>query len=171
MNEIWKNLDIEGLEKYQVSNFGRVKNSNTNKLLKQQKNIYGYMQITLWQYNGMEKAKAKHFQVHRLILHTFNPIKNEHNLTVNHIDFNRSNNNINNLEWTTLKENTNKKQIKTTFYNSKGCFDDKGNFFNSFHEAGRFYNLSPNTIKRDCLGLTKRIEKYKNRNSRPFFHF
>lgn len=169
--EIWKNLDIKGLEKYQVSNLGRVKNSNTNKILKQQKNIYGYMCIMLWQYNGVDKAKPKRFQVHRLILHAFNPTKNESVLTVNHIDYDRSNNNINNLEWATFKENANKKQPKEKFYNSKGCFDNDGNFFNSFREAARFYNISPNTIKRDCLGLTKRIEKYKGRNERPTFHF
>lgn len=169
--EIWKSLDIKGLEKYQVSNFGRIKNSNTNKILKQQHNIYGYMCIVLWQYDGTEKAKAKRFQVHRLILHAFKPVKNENTLTVNHIDFNRSNNNINNLEWTTQKENANKKKPKQKYYNSKGCFDDKGNFFNSFREAGRFYNISPNTIKRDCLGLTTKTEKYKDRSTRPTFHF
>lgn len=169
--EIWKSLDIKGFEKYQISSFGRVKNSNTNKILKQQKNVYGYMCIMLWEYNGIDKAKPRRFQVHRLVLHVFKPNKNESLLTVNHIDFDRSNNKLDNLEWTTQKENANKKKPKQKYYNSKGCFDDKGNFFNSFREAGRFYNISPNTIKRDCLGLTTKIEKYKDRSARPTFHF
>ena len=38
--EVWKSLDFEGLEKYQVSNLGNIRNLNTGKILKQQKNIY-----------------------------------------------------------------------------------------------------------------------------------
>jgi hypothetical protein len=168
--EVWKALDFEGLEKYQVSNWGRVKNSNTGIILKQQKNMYGYMVVMLWKYNGKEKATPKQCQVHRLIAHAFKPAQNENSLIVNHIDFNRSNNNINNLEWCTAKENAEKKTPKEQFYNSQGCYDDKGNYFNSYHEAARFYNISPNTVKRDCLGLTTRIENYKGNGGRPTFH-
>ena len=128
------------------------------------------MVVMLWIYNGKEKAKPKQVQVHRLIAHTFKPVENEQELFVNHIDFNRSNNNINNLEWVTPKENAERKTPKTKFYNSKGCYDDKGNYFNSYREAGKFYNISLNTVKRDCLGLTTRIEKYKGRECRPTFH-
>lgn len=138
--------------------------------MKQQKNLYGYMVVMLWIYNGKEKAKPKQTQVHRLIAHVFKPVENEQELFINHIDFNRSNNNINNLEWVTPKENAERKTPKEKFYNSKGCYDDKGNYFNSYREAARFYNINPNTVKRDCLGLTTRIEKYKGRECRPTFH-
>lgn len=33
--------------------------------------------------------------------------------------------------------------------------DNYGNVFRSYREAGRFWGLAPNTIKRDCLGITK----------------
>lgn len=168
--EIWKNLKIEGLEKYQVSNMGRIKNTQTGLLLKPQKNIYGYMSVVLYKRIKYQKAKACSFRIHRLELQTFNPIDNMENLEVNHIDHNRSNNLLSNLEWVTTSENCLRKRQKSKFYNSKGCFDNKGNYFNSYREAGRFYNISPNTVKRDCLGLTTRIENYEGREGRPIFH-
>lgn len=170
MEEIWKNLTIEGLEKYQVSNCGRVRNANTGQLLKPQKNIYGYMAIMLYKRLKMQKAKPCSFRVHRLVLQTFKPAENMENLEVNHIDCDRSNNLLSNLEWVTPSENCQRKAPKEKFYNSKGCYDDKGNYFNSYREAGHFYNISPNTVKRDCLGLTTRIEKYEGRECRPTFH-
>lgn len=170
MEEIWKNLTIEGLEKYQVSNYGRIKNRNTGQLLKLQKNIYGYMTVLLYKCLKMQKAKPCSFRVHRLVLQTFNPVENMEELEVNHIDYNRSNNLLSNLEWVTPSENCQRKALKEKFYNSKGCYDDKGNYFNSYREAGRFYNISSNTVKRDCLGLTTRIENYEGREGRPMFH-
>ena len=44
MKEIWK--PIEGFEHYHISNYGRVINSITGKLLKQQNNGKGYMHVT-----------------------------------------------------------------------------------------------------------------------------
>jgi hypothetical protein len=43
--------------------------------------------------------------VHRLLLEHFNPIDNSDDLTVNHIDGDTLNNNLNNLQWTTRKQN------------------------------------------------------------------
>ena len=168
--EIWMSLDFKGLEKYEVSNCGQVRNKNTGKILKQQKNIYGYMTVMLWCYDGINKATAKQSQVHRLIAHAFKPNPDENFLVVNHINYDRSDNNIDNLEWVTPKENAERKTPKEKFYNSKGCYDNEGNYFNSYREAARFYNISPNTVKRDCLDLTTRIENYKGREGRPTFH-
>lgn len=170
VEEIWKNLNIQGLEKYQVSNYGRIRNENTSQLLKPQKNIYGYMSIVLYKNLKYKKAKPCSFRIHRLVLQAFNPVENMEKLEVNHIDCNRSNNILNNLEWVTCSENCQRKALKESYYNSKGCYDDKGNYFNSYREAGRFYNISPNTVKRDCLGLTTRIENYEGREGRPIFH-
>lgn len=35
-----------------------------------------------------------------------------------------------------------------------GVVDSLGNRFRSYREAGRYWGLSPNTIKNDCLGKT-----------------
>lgn len=146
---------------YSISNFGRIRNDRTNKILKAQKNIHGYMVILIY-----EEGKPKNRQIHRLLLETFKPCENMHKLQVNHIDHNRSNNYIDNLEWVTPSQNCNRKKDRV-FYNSKKCFDNFGNCFESFREAGRFYGISANTVKNDCLNKTKRQTKSRNVS----FHF
>lgn len=110
--EIWKDIPkYEGL--YQVSNFGNVK--SLDRIVKGKNNIErkikgkiilpfkgngGYLCVRLWKNNF-----APHFKVHRLILSTFYPIKNMEIYDVNHIDGNKQNNHINNLEWCTRQEN------------------------------------------------------------------
>lgn len=114
MNEIWK--DIKGYEGiYQVSNLGRVKAlervwySGRNGCTKRTKPEHimkyrlakntGYCLLKLVK-NGVEK----HVLVHRLVAETFIP--NPNNLPeVNHIDGNKENNCVDNLEWCTEKEN------------------------------------------------------------------
>lgn len=54
----------------------------------------GYYRIVLQTNQG-----RKTFQLHRLVLETFNPVNNCENLEVNHIDGDKSNNSLSNLEW------------------------------------------------------------------------
>lgn len=99
MKEIWK--DIPGYEgKYQVSNKGEIKNIKLNKYRKQRKDKDGYSIVDLF-YN-----KPKTFKVHRLVALSFIP--NPKNLPqINHIDGNKLNNRVNNLEWCTPSFNSN----------------------------------------------------------------
>lgn len=112
MKEIFK--DIKGYEGlYQISNLGRVKSLERDIklrqytkhvdafIMRQDLNKRGYLYIRLTK-NGKQKA----FRVHRLVAEAF--IDNPNSLSqVNHIDFNRTNNNVNNLEWVTPQDNTN----------------------------------------------------------------
>lgn len=108
MQEIWK--DIEGYEgKYQISNFGRVKSLvfRNNKYLIYREKILkpnigkdGYVRIGLRDKN----KKTKTYLVHRLVAQAFISDYNN-SLVVNHKDENKSNNNVLNLEWTTIREN------------------------------------------------------------------
>lgn len=119
MLEIWKDIkDYEGL--YQISNFGNIKrlehivfrkNPKNNKiktgykykerLLSLKNDKDGYKIIVLCKDN-----KVKNFRIHRLVAKTF--ISNPNNFKiVNHIDAIKSNNHFTNLEWCTIKYNTN----------------------------------------------------------------
>jgi len=95
--EEWK--DIIGYEKYyQISNFGNVKNIQTNKILVGDVNSSGYKRVVLY------KPIKKRFFIHRLVAIHFCDGYQE-NLVVNHKDGNKQNNCFNNLEWVTHSEN------------------------------------------------------------------
>lgn len=53
----------------------------------------------------LEDGTKKTFRVHRLVLLAFRPVKNSRELEVNHIDGNKINNCLENLEWCTSSEN------------------------------------------------------------------
>ena len=83
---------------YEVSNFGRVRNKKGH-IIKLQVGTYGYLQVNL-DFNGKNKTK----KVHRLVAKAFIP-NIENKPQVNHIDGNKKNNHINNLEWCTKSYN------------------------------------------------------------------
>lgn len=95
----WKLIEgFDGI--YSVSNYGDVKNNRTGRLMKQRKTEKGYLHINLTK-NGKRKA----MRINRLVAQVFIP-NPENKPQVNHIDFNRENNCVNNLEWVTAQENT-----------------------------------------------------------------
>lgn len=99
VNEEWR--DIEGYQGiYQVSNFGRVKSLKfgKEKILRPRKTRNGYLRVNL-----CKNEKLKGYYIHRLIATAFIP--NPMNLpTVNHIDEDKTNNNVTNLEWMNLSQ-------------------------------------------------------------------
>ena len=101
----WK--DIKGYEgKYQVSDTGKVRaldyhRTGRVKELKLWKTPLGYLMAELW-----KDAKGKKYMVHRLVYQTFiGDIPDD--LQVNHIDENKENNHVGNLNLMTSKENIN----------------------------------------------------------------
>ena len=105
MTEEWKDIkDYEGL--YQVSNWGRMMSLNyrktgKSKLMKLMKNKKGYLTVVFHK-NG----EYKRYLVHRLVAEHFIP--NPDNLPqVNHLDEDKTNNSVDNLEWCDNKENSN----------------------------------------------------------------
>lgn len=100
MNEIWKDL-AEFNDRYSISNLGRIYSNLSKKMLKQTRNK-GYLMIKIFNEDGT----IKRCSVHRLVASAF--IENPFDYPeINHIDENKENNCVNNLEWCTSKYNAN----------------------------------------------------------------
>lgn len=93
---------IKDFENYSICPKGQVTNTSTGRVLSASCNSQnGYPQVTLYKRNRGTK-----FYIHRLIALSFIP--NPDNLPeVNHIDSNRTNNSIDNLEWVSSSGNSN----------------------------------------------------------------
>lgn len=185
--EEWR--DIEGYEGlYQISNQGRLKSlkrviplhgKNQFSEFDAQKTIqerimnvsingYGYCQSSLYK-NGKFKTKL----IHQLVARAFIP-NPENKPTVNHIDGDKTNNCVDNLEWATSKEQTQHLMKELGF---KSVISDKcrkrqielhkkkvkrsdGMIFNSIKEASFGDNKLRRHISEVCLGKRKRAGGY-----------
>ena len=96
IEEIWR--CVPGFEEhYEASNFGRIRKI-CGKILKQS-NSHGYLSVRFTK----NKKRSIHLS-HRIIAKTF--IENTNNLPeINHIDANKKNNCLSNLEWCSRKHN------------------------------------------------------------------
>ena len=103
VHETERNAPIEGFPDYLVTSHGRVLSLKYGKMreLKPRKNNSGYYYVDLSK-NGKLHSKT----VHRLVAQAFIP-NPENKTEINHIDENKSNNCVSNLEWMTHKENLN----------------------------------------------------------------
>ena len=136
--EIWKKItDLPG---YSVSNKGRVKKDSTGQIMVLSKNG-GYCRITI----------SKH--VHRLVAEAFleKPDDSQKNW-VDHIDGNRSNNDVSNLRWVTPSENALSYGYHARIQNKKRKvrathLDGRTIIFDSRQDAAKHFNCSDSEIK------------------------
>ena len=145
-SEVWQQID--GFENYEVSSFGNIKNTKSNRILKAY-NRGGYYCVGL-----SKKGKLNTYDVHRIVAQTF--IQNlENKPQVNHKDKNSLKNNINNLEWVTNKENSIHRSsgVKQTtnqnveIYRINPTTNEKLEKYNSIEEGAKWVisqNLSSN---------------------------
>ena len=169
IEEIWK--DIEGYEGlYQVSSEGRIKSlsrltSNgrkiAEKILKPSNNGWGYLQVIL-----CKDGKHINHRIHRLVAQAFIP-NPENKPEVNHIDENKENNNVDNLEWVTSKENSNHGTHKERVAKAQSkpvmgiSLDGKSYlYFNSTMDAGRLGGFKQSAISACCRGERKTHKGY-----------
>jgi hypothetical protein len=102
---------VQGFENYSISNYGNVKNNN-NEVITQIR-MSGYKAISIKNAFGIGQLF-----IHRLV--AFHFLKNtENKRIVDHIDGDKSNNNMNNLRWVTYSENN--KNRKICKKNNTGC--------------------------------------------------
>lgn len=146
----WKK--IENLP-YSVNIYGAVRNDRTGKKIKPCKLRNGYLQVRMY-----ENYKIEYRLVHRLVANSF--IKNPLNKPeVNHIDGDKGNNCVCNLEWVNRSEN---QLHRYNVLKKRGCNPstkeaneavkkkvlcvETGDVFESITSAARFYGKSQSTL-------------------------
>lgn len=157
MEEVWK--EIPGFDNYQVSNLGRVKSKKRIlKLYENKRSGYLYTHLS-------QNKKTKVMRVHRIVATVF--IENKNNkLYINHIDGNKTNNCVSNLEWCTPKENSIhardvlkidfSKGIEITHLKSqKRIIRSDGKIYNSIKEAKEDMKNKNAHIVEVCRGKLK----------------
>ncbi len=140
---------------YSVSNIGRVKSHISNRILKPLLRKTGYLEICLY-----KNKRKKYYLLHRVVAETFlEPIEGANE--INHIDGDKTNNCIENIEWSTRKQNlqhayenglrkddVSPKRIKCYPKDNKS----KVIFFNSIYQAARKLKISQGNICMVCKG-------------------
>lgn len=125
---------IQGYEQYMVSTEGNVKHITNGKILKPQTTYKGYHTVKLYNRDG-----SKWFKVHRLVATSF--IENPNNLPqVNHLDENKANNCVWNLEWCDNQHNTTYGNTKKKISHKVRCVET-GIVYESIREAIRQTNI------------------------------
>jgi len=103
--EFWKQTKYKN---YEVSSYGNVRNNKTGRTLTNSLGkSNGYFKVTLSILeNGVRKTLP--IEIHRLVAESFLPYNPREKLVVDHIDSDKHNNNVNNLQWITPSENIRK---------------------------------------------------------------
>lgn len=160
--EIWRTA--YNFPDYEVSNYGRVRSKDRDvhyidgtirklvgKILKLKKDKKGYITVSLQRDKKNFKVK-----VHRLVLSTFTNTIGEQ---VNHIDENKENNKLSNLEWCSCKYNNSygTRGYRCSLLKQKPLLQYKGNElvreYSSISEASRVTGISNGNISRACNNI------------------
>ena len=140
--------NYEGL--YAITSCGKVWSYKRKKFLKSIPNK-GYLRV------GLRKDKeTKWFYIHRLVAEAYLDNPNNYE-TVDHIDFDRTNNCLNNLQWMSHSENSGKRR----YWGAKPvrCIE-LNTIYPSAIEAARCLNLDNSSIGKVCRGKRKRTGGY-----------
>ena len=142
--EVWKDI----YEGYQVSDKGRVFSIKRNKILTLREHHKGYLQVHL-RVDGKDITP----KVHRLVALAF--IDNPNNLPqVNHINGNKKDNSVGNLEWCTNGENVKHSYDvlgRKAFERSVVCVESNKEYSSS-REASRLLSIDNSCITKCCKG-------------------
>ena len=162
MIEVETFVEIEGFENYEVSNLGKVRNIKSGRTLKPRLDKDGYLVHGLYKNN-----KQNQLLLHRIIATAFidNP---EEKPCVNHIDENKLNNDLSNLEWCTVRENaihgTRTKRVAEKLSQKVIQLDLNDNVLNEFEsmkQAEQETGVDESSISRCCNEKRKSAGGFK----------
>lgn len=153
--ELW--IKTKELPNYEVSSNGRVRNSKTGRVMKTSVSTRGYVQVCLH-----DNCTPYMRSVHRLVADAF--YDGDHQgLEVNHIDGDKQNNFIGNLEWCTRKENTEhafKTGLRCAPRKTKIRVIETDRTYDSILECARDINCDRSQIRKCLLGIEKTCKGY-----------
>lgn len=152
-SKIWKTID-ELNHTYEVSYCGSIRKVGSEQELTQRQNSNGYLTV------GLSQNSRRHSRlVHRLIASAFvdNPMRKEF---VNHIDFDKQNNAVSNLEWVTRSENNKhaRDSYRGYFKPVVAYMGEEMYIFKSMKDGAEFVGRSTSSIwssmSANCRGKT-----------------
>jgi hypothetical protein len=159
MKEIYKDIiGYEGL--YKVSNLGNVKSLDRHyvnslgvvrflkgRVLIPGFNGNGYLKVTIYR-----ESKVKTRNIHQLVAeHFLDHTPCGHKLVVNHIDFNKANNLVTNLEVVTSRVNANQKHLKSSSaYTGVHYCNTSGKWVSQIGFNGKSFNLGYFDVEYDA---------------------
>ena len=162
MQEEWRDLNLNAGTGYQVSNLGNVRCMKKMRWreVKQSLQSCGYMKVSIY----MGKYKQKTCLVHRLVAEAFWENENKYEI-VNHMDGNKLNNNMDNLEWCSYKQNTEhsiltkglKKYYRGVIQYENGIEIAR---FKTLNEIEKILGIPRQNVSACCLGKSKTCNGY-----------
>lgn len=161
-NLVWKKVKIERYESLFVSNKGDIKSKNGRPRKPTESNL-GYFKVRLT--SKSDEYKQKHIEVHRLVALGFLGEPENDKIEVNHIDGNKGNNTIDNLEYVTPSQNTQHSintGLRTLLKRGKRVaeINRNGNIirrFDNAKEASISVGVITETVRKVCKGHRKQI--------------
>ena len=163
---------IEGFEDYLISLDGKVFSLKTMSFLKLRKNREGgYFRVELYDGKIDNNKKRKFFSVARLVAKAYLP-NPQNKPTVNHIDGNKENNSLLNLEWATYSENRqhchdNKLHPGNGLKRKIACSNKM--IFDSSYQAADWININIFQSKRTVHYIAGKIRACANGNAKTAY--
>ena len=115
---LFKNINIPGYENYMVNSVGDVYTKRTGELMVPKYDKDGYLYLCL--YNTVTNRRMT-VRIHKAVIYTFKgpPPADMNDPTVDHIDFNRTNNDVSNLKWLARRTNSSPKNQTISKFKSE----------------------------------------------------
>lgn len=165
-------VDVYGFPQYEINELGQIRHKKFKRVRKTYTDSNGYYMVSMRGEDGKTHTK----RIHVLMMMSFKPIRKK-NFVVNHIDGDKKNNRLDNLEWCTLSDN----QLHATRMGLRKdtvkvvCLDTM-EIFDSYGSAARSIGVRESNVRNVCNGIcshTKgrhfaKLIDYKN-NCIPLF--